>query len=624
MREEHDWPDWDTDPVPKAVPQAFSAYPRAADDDELLDELFEPEPRQVQPTTGKRVRRGVGRAFVMAGLAAVAFVVLYAADLFFSVGEVPRGVTVSGVEVGGLNPSAAEDTLRRELEPRLTEPISVRAGDVNTTLEPTDAGLSLDWRSTVEQAGSQPLNPLTRIASFFTSREVGVVSRADDQQLRKALQTLAEERIDHRVVEGGIGFHSVEDDGSAVRPFAIRPKDGQRLSDVDGAMTLVKRGWLNHATVDLPVAVTSPVATLAGVRAALRQAEPLVSGPVTLQGEGRTAVLTPRDIGAALRFAPVGGGGLELTLDRGRLQASVRPQLAGTERQPKDAALRLVDNGPSIEPAEQGRRINWERTFQPFLDVAGRQDARDLGVAYDLREPEVTTEAVADLGIKEVIGEFSTGGASEAAAPNLATMAAAVNGAIVRPGETFSLDARTGPRTGSRGYTVAPANEDGTGADVLGGGVSQFTSTLYNAAYLAGLTDAGHTPHEHYDERYPLARDAISLRSDGSGVDLAFTNNLRKAVAISASSGGSGVTVKIWGTRQYRVEVSEGSRTGLEPPDVRREEGPDCTPSRGEFGFTVSATRVRYEVDGGREAGRETQQVRYAPKPVVLCAPGRG
>ncbi|PXY34681.1 hypothetical protein BAY59_03990 [Prauserella coralliicola] len=624
MREEHFWPDWDTDPMPKAAPQAFSAYPQVGNDDELIEELLQPdEPRRPSPpTTGKRVRRGLGRAFMLVGGAAVVFVLLYAADLFLSAGDVPRGVTVSGVDVGGLTPSAAEDTLRRELEPRLTEPLTVRAGDVETTLEPESAGLSLDWRATVDRAGSQPLNPFTRIASFFTSREVGVVSKADDQTLREALHALADKRIDYPVVEGDIGFHRVGgDDEGGVRPFVVRPQAGQRLADVDGAMAIVKKGWLNDRVVDLPVAVTSPRATMAGVQAALERTRPLVSGPVTLRGEGRTAVLTPRNISAALRFTPAEGGGLSMTLDRAPLQEVVRPQLAGTEREARDAELRFVGTSPEIEPSEQGTRINWERTFAPFLDVAGKREGRDLPVVYDVREPEVTTEAVRGLGVKEVIGEFSTSGVSGPAARNVAAMVEAVHGTLVRPGETFSLNAHTGALTASKGYVLAPANEDGTGADVLGGGVSQFTSTLYNAVYLAGLADAGHTAHEHFDDRYPLARDAITLRSDGSRVDFAFTNNLRKAVGITATAGGSGVTVKIWGTRQYRVESSTADRTDFERPEVLRERREGCVPSDGEFGFTVTDTRVRYDVATNREAGRETTEVRYAPRPVVICLP---
>ncbi|PXY31551.1 VanW family protein [Prauserella muralis] len=624
MREEHYWPEWDSDPAErKAAPQAFSAFPRT-DDDELVDELLRPDVvRTPPPTSSTRMRRGIGRAFLLAGVAAVLFVVLYVTDLMVSLGDVPRGVSVAGVEVGGLSHSEAESRLRAELGPRLSEPIAVRAGDVRAQLSPEDAGLGLDWDGTLAQAGNQPLNPLTRVTSFFTSREVGVVTTSDDQQLRETLTGLADDEINHDVTEGDIGFHTLAGSGGTVRPYAVQPRQGQRLTDLDAAMAIVKDGWLGNGALELPVDVTPARATAEGVRRTLEgTVRPMVSGPIQVRGKDRDVVLRPADIADALRFTPRDDGALRVTLERGRLQDVLRPALSSTEQDPVSARITFAGGRPSIEPSKPGRQIDWERTFAPFVEIAGRTEDRELPVVYSTRTPDVTTKQARDLGIREVIGEFTTGGLSGAAAHNVATMAAAVNGALVRPGETFSLDGHTGARTSSQGYVEAPVGEDGSGRSVIGGGVSQFTTTLYNAAYFAGLKDAGHTPHRHYVDRYPLGRDAISLREDGSSVDLAFTNDLPKGVAVQASAEGSTVTVRIWGTKRYRVESSTGRRSDLRPAPVELERGPGCTPSQGALGFTVADTRTLYDVRTGRQVRTETREVTYEPRPAVLCRPG--
>ncbi|MEU6645019.1 VanW family protein [Saccharomonospora sp. NPDC046836] len=625
MREEHYWPEWDSDfTADRAAPERLpAADPLPDHDDELADELLQPaSPRRLPVTRGKRVRRGLGRALMIAGGAVAVFVLLYLADLLASIGDVPRGVRVAGVEVGGLSREEAEALLRRELEPRLVEPLTVHAGDVRVELDPRQAGLGLDWAATVAEAGSQPLDPLTRLRSFFTDREVGVVSTADDQRLRAALGALATAEIDHQITEGTIGFQQL--DGDEVRPYAIPPRQGQRLVDVDGAVSTVKRQWLLARTVEIPVDVTPPKVTLEGVQAALRQTRPLVSGPVTVRGEGKSVVLQPRRISEALRYTPDADGQLRLTVDPAPLVRVVQPELAATERDPRNARIGFAGDMVSMEPSQQGRVIDWESTFAPLLRVAARPEGRELPVTYDRQEPEVTTEDARALGITEVIGEFTTSGLFDAAAHNVATMAAAVDGAVVRSGETFSLDRRTGPRTESQDYVVAPLHEDGTGAPVIGGGVSQFTTTLYNAAYFAGLTDAGHLAHTHYLDRYPPARDAISLRDDGSSVDLAFTNDLAKGVAIQAEVSGDLVTVRIWGTRQFGVGSSTSDRAGQEPPPVEADSGPDCVPEDGTYGFTVSDTRVLYDVSSGREVRRESHEVTYAPRPTVFCSPESG
>ncbi|MEU3272319.1 VanW family protein [Saccharomonospora sp. NPDC006951] len=623
MREEHDWPDGESEPTDHtSSPTAFSAYPQRYPADDLAGELLESEPMPVRSATSRRFRKGIGTAFLLAGAAVVVFVVLYAADLMFSIGDVPRGVTVAGVDVGGMSRLAAEATLKEELGPRLSRPVAVKAGDVTAELSPREAGLGLDWQRTVEQAGSQPLNPLTRIASFFTTREVGVVSTSDDHALRAEITRIAGERVNRDVVEGDIRFRGVSGVPNGVEPYAVEPRRGQRLVDVDAAMTAVKDVWLESKFVEWTVDVTPPKVNSGEVHKVLdNTVRPLVSAPVTVRGDGGDAVLTPRTISRALRFAPEEGS-LRMSVQRDPLRDAVRPGLVGTEKSPKDARIEFAGSSPNIVPSEEGRNINWERTFAPLLDVATKPADRELPVAYDVEKPALSTDAAKDLGIDEVIGEFSTSGVSGDAAKNVAAMARSVNGALVRQGETFSLDARTGPRTASQGYVRAPVHEDGTGRRVIGGGVSRFTSTLYNAAYLAGLKDAGHTAHRHYSDRFPPARDAVSLRDDGSGVDLAFTNDLAKGVAIQTQVSGSTVTVRIWGTPQYRVESDTGERTDYRPAPLTRDEGPRCRPSAGSPGFTVSDTRTLYD-RSGREVRSETSTVTYEPRPAVLCVPGR-
>lgn len=595
---------------------------RPREDRELLDELL----RDTPDTTGtfparraSRTRRLLGRLFLGIGAATVVFVVLYAADLLASIGDVPRGVTVAGVEVGGLDRAEAESVLRRELATRLLDPIPVRAGDVDTTLDPVFAGLGVDWSATVAGAGAQPLNPVTRVLSFFTEREVGVSPTVDIESLRTALRELAQQRVDRTVREGGIAFGKPGD--GSVRPFVIEPRAGQRLTDVHVAASVVLRDWLDADRLDLPVRVLEPKVASRSLHATLDETvAPAVSGPMRVVGDGASAILRPEEISDALEFSPTDGGELRVTPRDSVLRAALRPDLRDTEREPKSARIVFRGGSPEVDPSRTGRTIDWNRTLDPFLEVAKREgEQRLLAVAYRTSQPETTTEEAAALGITEVVGEFTTGGFAATAERNLGTIAEAVNGTLVPPGRTYSLDGHTGARTASQGYVVAPVHEDGSGPEVIGGGVSQFTSTLYNAAYLAGMTDAGHTPHRHYSDSYPPARDAVSLREDGSRVDLAFINDTATGVAIQAWVREGEVTVRLWGTRRYRVESTTGRRTEFRPPPVVRGEGPDCTPARGRAGFTVADTRTVYDYATGARLSERTTRVRYEPVPTVVC-----
>ncbi|MEQ0559417.1 VanW family protein [Amycolatopsis sp. NEAU-NG30] len=605
---------------------SVSAAPVATADlfaDDLLGELLEtPAPPPAPETPARKLRRGLAHVMMAIGLAMGLFVILYAVDLVVSAGDVPRGVTVAGIEVGGLSHAEAEAKLRKELEPRLTRPVAVRGGDVQAQLVPAQSGLGLDWPGTLGLAGHQPLSPITRIMSFFTTREVGVATKTDPNQISQALRELADGKLNHPATEGAVGFTPIPGSDGGVTPFPILPRQGQQLTDLPGAVRTVTDHWLDPGGVRLAMAITPVKATAAGVEAAYRQiVVPAVAKPVIVHGEGKDVPLKPAAIAAAFQFAAVEGGAVEVRVDQAKLQAALKDDLASTETDGRDAQIVFTGDQPAVEPSEDARKVDWEKTFLPLVDVLKKTDGRDLPVVYNASKPSVTTEAAGALGITEVIGEFTTGGLAGPAATNNRTLAARVSGTIVKPGETFSLSGRSGPRTADTGYVPAPVDEDGTGADVVGGGVSQLASTLYNAGYLAGLADGGHVEHDHYLDRYPVGRDAKAVDAGGSPVELKLTNDTATGIAIQATVAGDSVTVRIWGTRHYRVESQTSAQTPGAAPPVQFGSGGSqpCQPSIGTPGFSVTDTRVLYDLASGVEVRRTSHTATYGPRPTVLC-----
>ncbi|TDV50730.1 VanW family protein [Actinophytocola oryzae] len=557
----------------------------------------------------KRLRR-IG--LVAAGVIGV-LAVIYGVDVFLSSGEVPRGVTVAGVEVGGESHGDAERILRDELEPRLGQPVKLVAGDVDVEVRPADAGLAIDWAATVAQAGDQPLNPITRLTSLFSSREVGVVSTKDDKKLDTAIEGLRA-KTDREPAEGGIRFEGVN-------PVAVDPKPGQKL-DVPGAEKAVVDGWASGQRIKLPVAVTKVRTTADGVRKAVDDiAKPAVAGPVVIHGEGKDATLEPEAIAGALVFQPADGGGLSATLDQNKLVGALGPQLSSTEVEGKDAQIVFSGGAPKVEPSVDGKGVDWAKTLTPLMDTLRKPEGREVKAEYAPKPAKVTTDAANKLGIKEVIGEFSTGGFAQDSGVNIKTVAAKVNGAIVAPGETFSLNGYTGPRTRAQGYVEAGAIKDGAPGREVGGGISQFATTLYNAAYFSAMKDAGHKEHSYYISRYPAAREATVFQNpDGSSViDLKFTNDSDTGVAIQTIWTSSSITVKLWGTKHFEVESVPGGRTNQTEPQTKQGPAENCHAGNGAPGFTTSDTRIIREVGSGREVSRKTRTVKYNPQPKIVC-----
>ncbi|WP_425434605.1 VanW family protein [Lentzea xinjiangensis] len=585
-----------------------SPQPRPEDSGVYGPVMVEPGEDEDRPKNSRK------KALVVAAAVVGAFGLLYGLDMLVSSGNVPRGVTVAGVDVGGMSHADAEKKLRDEIGPRLSKPVALKAGDVTSELDPKSAGLELDWNGTIDRAGSQPLSPVTRVTSFFTSREVGVATKADATKVSGALEALRP-KLDHEPVEGTIRFEGAT-------PVAVDPHNGQKLK-VDQAASAVVANWASGAPVEVPMDFTPVKTTKEGVEKALNEiVKTAVSGPVKIKGEGKDATLTPEQIGATLAFAPGDGGALNVGPNKDKLVEAALPQLKDTVKEGKDAQIVFEGGKPTVKESVDGLDLDWDKNLQPYFDALKKTDAREVKFEYKHTPAKVTTEQANKMGIKEVIGEFTTGGFAAESGVNIRVVAQKVNGAIVKPKETFSLNKHTGPRGTAQGYVEAGIIENGIPGRAVGGGISQFATTLYNAYYLAGMKDAGHKEHSYWITRYPKGREA-TVFMDGAGnslIDIAFTNPDDTGVAIQTIWTPSSIKIVLWGTKNYDVTGSTSAEFNHTQPEERKVNKTPCSPSNGAQGFSVTDTRTIKDRRTG-QVRTESRTVRYDPSHKIICEP---
>ncbi|PBI96608.1 VanW like protein [Rhodococcus erythropolis] len=554
-------------------------------------------------------RKWVKPAIAVGAIFAVA-AIAYGVDIFTSSGKTPRGTQVAGVDIGDLTPADAEATLRAQLGPRLVEPVAVHAGGVDSEIVPASAGVDVDWSATLSGVNAQPINPITRITSFFGSREVPVVSTVDQQALDTSMAQLAA-NSDRAPVEGAVVFENGKATG-------VSPAAGQALETQKAGSTFAAE-WSDGGVVDLPVDEVPVTVTQAGVDRALQEvAIPAVSGDVVVNGrDGKVATLGVDQIGEVLTFTPDGSGGLTPQYNTDAAIKILTPQLVSTEVQPKDASFTFAGGKPSVVPGVVGDLINWPDTVKELPVLLGSTASRATPAVYGPVPPALTTEAAEALGINEVIGEFTTGGFEYASGVNIGLAASEIDGAVIKPGDTFSLNEYTGPRGAAQGYVESGIINNGRPDKAVGGGISQLATTLYNATYFAGMDDVAHTEHSYYISRYPEAREATIF--DGA-IDLQFRNPAKTGVMIETIATSSNITVRIWGTKTVDVTSTTGPRTSPTSPNtVTLPEGPGCVASSGAPGFTVSDTRVITDHASGAEISSNTRTVKYDPVPIVKC-----
>lgn len=151
------------------------------------------------------------------------------------------------------------------------------------------------------------------------------------------------------------------------------------------------------------------------------------------------------------------------------------------------------------------------------------------------------------------VSEFTTSHpCCEARVTNIHRIADLVRGLYILPGETVSLNEHVGERTRERGFVAAGAIRAGRMVPEVGGGVSQFATTIFNAAYFAGLDFEEYRAHSLYFSRYPFGREATI---SSPAPDLILSNTTDHPVLIWTSYDATSITVSIYSTPH--VDVSE-------------------------------------------------------------------
>jgi hypothetical protein len=294
------------------------------------------------------------RRAVVVGLVAVLVLVGVAFEAFASVGDVPRGTHVLGVDLGARSRSEAEQILRDHVAGRAGDAVRIRLDGRGVRLRPADIGLSLDVDATVGRA------------IRTGARDVPPVVRLDPDRLEAELRRrLDPARLTMR--RPGISFAGL----TAVPAY---PQAGLDL-DMDAAVATVRLAWPIGAAAEVPLVHRTPATTRAQVDAMIADlAEPAVAAPVTVTVGARRIHLGPAAIAQALVFRSDSDGLLTPAVDGARLHAAAAGEFARVERTPGPSR-------PPIRSGAPGRAVDLDRLGPDLLAVLDRPAPRIVPAA---------------------------------------------------------------------------------------------------------------------------------------------------------------------------------------------------------------------------------------------------
>ncbi len=562
-------------------------------------------------------------ALSMAGLILVV-VVAFGLDRFAHSGEALRNVAVAGVDLSGLDEDGAVQALSAYEDFLLDQTAPFTVAGITVDLDPASVGFDLDEAEAVRTAmetgrtGSVFSQFGWWLQHLSSTADLPIDGQIDHAALDQVLTDWDTRLIAELPYSGDV----ILIDGL---PVAAYPTAGT-IVDREVSVGVIVASLLSTPREAQSLPTVNVAAPLTGteIDAAVALATRMLSDGVTLTRDNPAVevTFTTSDLAEAFEteFVLEPRPTLLVRFSAEKVASILEPLRAQLEVPPVDATFKFGEEDDSITvvPGRSGTIID------PALAAVALEEAAmtvsRIGVMpfEDGAEPEITTEYLESLGITGLVSEASTNHpCCQLRVENIHLFADIVDGALVLPGESFSLNEHVGQRTTDRGFKPAPTIIGGKIVDTVGGGVSQFATTFYNAVFWGGYEDVTHTPHSYYFSRYP---EGIEATISWPLPNLVFRNDTAAAVLIKTEYDDTTITVKFFGDNGgLTVEGSTSGRFNFTDPTTDYIANDELTPEEelvtveGRNGWSVTVTRVITESDG--TVREESWLVRYKAQP---------
>lgn len=482
-------------------------------------------------------------------------------------GRISPGVMVAGISLGGKTPEEAIEILSATLSP--PEKIILTNNDQIYNIELETIGFSYDFQKsaqaayTLDKTGNTAYDIWQKLVLPFKTVNLGLRLSLNEDLLLETLSIIAEQasiepiypsvRLVNNliVVEKGV-------EGQALDVESLRSEIGQTLA------------FVKNSPITLPLENVDPTLTDEEIEGFKTRAENLIDKGLFLTFEYQT--YTYNNDGIFILLDPKGAYNEEEIINL------VTELASSVNREPQNSTF-IFDGGrvKEFSPAKDGVRLKEESLVSMITGNLRTLETTDskivsFEIPYETTAPDVETEDVNNLGIKELVGRGSSRyrGSISSRIHNLSLAASRFNGVLVAPGETFSFNNTLGDVSLDTGYKEAYIIKDGKTVLGDGGGVCQVSTTLFRAILDAGLPVVERRAHAYrvgyYEQDSAVGFDATVYSPT---TDLKFKNDTPGHLLIQTytNTAATSLVFEIYGTSDGRVATTtKPIVTDITPP----------------------------------------------------------
>ena len=429
-------------------------------------------------------------------------------------------MTVADLNIGGLKAEQAEQKLAARARRLAAVPIAFKAGGRSWPIAPAQIALRVDWGAAVRQGldeggGAIPLRGLKRVQLRLLGANVEPGASYEERTLDRRLRSIAR-TVDVHGREAAMVMRNGE-------PIVVPGEAGRKL-DREAATRLIvgALSGFERSPVALPVVIDPPAVTRDALARVAEQVRVALSAPVRFVYKGVHWSVPPDQIATFLKLPQDGQRQLGIGGPAARRYFANLGKAVG--RPPREVAFNVGSSGRAkMIPSRKGRRLDVPATQGAFLAAALSTTRREVELVVVAAEPQLSTEKAKSLGItglRRRLHDLLRGRAEPH--PQRPARCAANRPASDPSRLDLLLQQDDGHRNAAKGFLEAPVIINGELKNGLGGGVCQVSTTVFNAAYEAGLPVSERRNHALYIDHYPLGRDATVNYPD---TDLKFVND---------------------------------------------------------------------------------------------------
>ncbi len=542
---------------------------------------------------------------VISGAILIALIFAVVIYQMMHIDRIYPGVSVMGIDVGGMTPHEAMAAVNTEVPAYLSQSVTIEAGGESWTFTGQALGMRMDVGVLTNKAyavgreGNFVADLATQLSLYSEPRDIEPLLWYDTGPGNQVLQELASQL-----------YREPRDAELIIHPTAeieVIPAQRGRQLHIEATRSLVETALFSNNPEPVQAVVQEILPGLTEVDTARQQAEDLLSGPVLFrvetEAEMRQWKLEPQAMVKLLEVVEKrdtnGQPHLVIELNPDDFTPYFEQIAEAVQQEPVDAKIQFDVEAAevvTVEPSQAGYALDMEGAHQMLADLLDHP-GRPIRLPLTVTPAAVSSDDLAALGIEELVSESTSyfKGSSEGRMHNIALAASKFNGVVIPPGEIFSFNEHLGEVTTKAGYDeslIIYGNRTTVG---IGGGVCQVSTTVFRTAFFGGFELVERWAHGYrvswYETNSGPGLDATIYTPD---VDFKFRNDTEHHLLIQTETDleAGTLTFRFYGTPTDReVIVGEPVTSNpTKPPAPLYEEDPSLPPG--------TIKQVDWEIDG--------------------------